>query len=976
MNKQPKWWNQVSGLILAGMVWLAASGAQAAISPAATVDTTTQGSWVGMYGTQGYILASFDGTAGGSGTDRTNLPAYISGYSTTGTKYVFEKGVTPRDLQDPANPSTTSARSVGCWYAASSFTVTLTPSQSGTFRLGLYYLDPLAQGRGVSWTISGANLTGTDTLPSFSTGYWYIYTLSATVGTPIVITVTKTAGPNAILNAITFDPLPGSPPTIQNGMAQNIQTNSANITGTLTSDSGISTTAYLYWATNDCTTNATAWLANGGVTNLGAYVAGTTFTNTLSGLSSNTFYYFNQLASNANGTAWASTNGSPHFRTQGATPVVDNDGGATNMTFSSATLRGTLTGGGAADVRIYLGTTEGVWSYTNDLGVLTEGAFSTNVSGLVQGTRYYYSCLASNSYGAVWAATSTNFQTQAFAAGWIGVGASGSGSDFNNTANWGGGTINGSFTNNFANANVTLSANFLSGIGLNCNLAASGLSLSLDSNTPGTPRQFQLSTTAPDGAQIYANNGTALSIGPNIQLICDGSVQGRWEANGSSTITYNCLITGNAGWNFQCVFGVQTFNNTNNTFTDHELTSYGGTIQFTSIANAGQPSALGTNGIIYGNSGNFEYIGTTACTSDRPIGMANPLGLYNDAASPSATLTLNGTVTPDSVSATTWTIAGSNTGANVISGLIQNGASTILNLTKNGVGTWRVNNNTNSFTGNVYVYGGLLEFTSIAKSNTVSSLGAGAQLQIIGYAQPGIPSFVGTGAQSSDRTVILNYGGSYARTPARLLANGPTTADTLNLSGLIYGTANTLSIFGLGGTNTGNNAISGSIVDGKDAAHGGVGTVNDTTALLKQDSGTWILSGTNYYTGATTVSNGILRVNGSIVSPVTVLTNASLAGTGLISNNVNFAAGGKLQLYAKNGVSGVLHVTGTVTAASSPVTVVANVTGGSFNGLVLTATNALPDFISADPRYKLTKQNGNTELWLNVPAAGTMVLFR
>ena len=215
MNKQPKRWNQVSGSILAGIVWLAATGAQAQISPAATVDTTTQGSWVGVYGTQGYILASFTGSAGAAGTDLALLPSYISNYSTTGARWILEKGVTPRDLQDPASPSTTGNRSAGCWYGASSFTVTLTPSQSGTFRLGLYYLDPLSQGRSVSWTIGGANLTGTDTLPSFSTGYWYIYTLSATVGTPIVITVTKTAGPNAILNAITFDPLPGTPPTIQ-----------------------------------------------------------------------------------------------------------------------------------------------------------------------------------------------------------------------------------------------------------------------------------------------------------------------------------------------------------------------------------------------------------------------------------------------------------------------------------------------------------------------------------------------------------------------------------------------------------------------------------------------------------------------------------------------------------------------------------------------------------------------------------------
>ncbi len=64
------------------------------------------------------------------------------------------------------------------------------------------------------------------------------------------------------------------------------------------------------------------------------------------------------------------------------------------------------------------------------------------------------------------------------------------------------------------------------------------------------------------------------------------------------------------------------------------------------------------------------------------------------------------------------------------------------------------------------------------------------------------------------------------------------------------------------------------------------GILSGTGALTKLGTGIFTLSGQNTYTGATTVSNGTLQVNGSLASVVTVAINGTLGGIGVISGAV------------------------------------------------------------------------------------------
>ncbi|MDO4575644.1 MAG: autotransporter-associated beta strand repeat-containing protein [Planctomycetia bacterium] len=67
-------------------------------------------------------------------------------------------------------------------------------------------------------------------------------------------------------------------------------------------------------------------------------------------------------------------------------------------------------------------------------------------------------------------------------------------------------------------------------------------------------------------------------------------------------------------------------------------------------------------------------------------------------------------------------------------------------------------------------------------------------------------------------------------------------------------------------------------------------------AVEKAGSGTWTLTGTaNSYTGATTVSDGTLRIDGAITSSaITVKEGAAIAGSGNIGNSLTINEGGAL----------------------------------------------------------------------------------
>jgi autotransporter-associated beta strand protein len=116
--------------------------------------------------------------------------------------------------------------------------------------------------------------------------------------------------------------------------------------------------------------------------------------------------------------------------------------------------------------------------------------------------------------------------------------------------------------------------------------------------------------------------------------------------------------------------------------------------------------------------------------------------------------------------------------------------------------------------------------------------------------------------------------------------DGRITAGSIAGSGFYYiGGGNTLVV---GGNNL-STTVSGVIADIDSCGCGPAGPGN----LEKTGSGTLALSGTNTYTGTTTVSGGILQVDGSIASSSLTTVNAggALSGSGTVGNTT-IATGG------------------------------------------------------------------------------------
>jgi fibronectin-binding autotransporter adhesin len=341
----------------------------------------------------------------------------------------------------------------------------------------------------------------------------------------------------------------------------------------------------------------------------------------------------------------------------------------------------------------------------------------------------------------------------------------------------------------------------------------------------------------------------------------------------------------------------------------------------------------------------------------------------------------------------------------LISGTITQAAGITHRVDKMGSGTWTFSNAANTFSGGVRVNEGTLEVTGFGNGGAAGVLGAasnaagniqlnGGALKYSGSGETsdrlftvgasggtieasGIGSLVlgntggitsadggGTGLQftfaSGSTTLAVNdlselspglevggYAGLDAGTKIVSIdySAGLMTVDTATtaVSGAAAsnGTASGVidRVLTLTGSNTGANEIAGSLAD---AANGG------KLAITKTGLGKWVLSGSNTYTGSTSVQTGTLAlVGGSQKSPITVDSGAALGFT-LGSPTTSTSSVTFIGATAKVAVSGT-PVAATLMTASS-----------------ITGTPVLDPAI---PGFTLTIEDSGTTLKLKSTAA-------
>ncbi|HZW34270.1 MAG TPA: hypothetical protein VFF52_26340, partial [Isosphaeraceae bacterium] len=178
--------------VLSGLFFDPPSGAPPATATLVGRNTTTQGNWIGTYGTQGYNIIG----------NAVSYPAYATVTTAGASSWTWAASTTdPRGLETPGG----SGRMIACWYTTTSFTIDVNLTDGQAHDLALYAVDWDNLGRSEQIQLSSATtgaVLDSETVSSFRGGVYLQWNVSGHV----VIKVTNLGGCNAVLSGLFFDP--------------------------------------------------------------------------------------------------------------------------------------------------------------------------------------------------------------------------------------------------------------------------------------------------------------------------------------------------------------------------------------------------------------------------------------------------------------------------------------------------------------------------------------------------------------------------------------------------------------------------------------------------------------------------------------------------------------------------------------------------------------------------------------------------
>ncbi len=202
-------------------------------------------------------------------------------------------------------------------------------------------------------------------------------------------------------------------PAVANIAATNILATSATVGANVTNTGGQNPVVTIFYGPTDGGTTPASWASS---VSLGAQAASAT---TSLSLAQGTTYFFRARAVNSAATAWATS--SATFATPVAAPPTLQNLPATNVTATSANLRGQVsaTGNQPPTITIYYGTTDGgttaaSWQNNVVLPGTQTGAFAQAVAGLSPTTTYFFRSFGQNVAGGAWANSTLSFTTPVY----------------------------------------------------------------------------------------------------------------------------------------------------------------------------------------------------------------------------------------------------------------------------------------------------------------------------------------------------------------------------------------------------------------------------------------------------------------------------------------------------------------------------------------------------------------------------------
>jgi hypothetical protein len=155
------------------------------------VDTTTQGAWEGVYGSQGFAIAN--------GPKKWPVNARVR-WSARDSWLWAASTTSVRALEVPG----TSARMASTWYSFDSFSVEVDARDDNTHRVALYFVDWDSNTRAQDIRVSDARtkkVLDARRIAKFHEGQYMAWNVAGDV----VITITRVAGGNAVMSGFFLD---------------------------------------------------------------------------------------------------------------------------------------------------------------------------------------------------------------------------------------------------------------------------------------------------------------------------------------------------------------------------------------------------------------------------------------------------------------------------------------------------------------------------------------------------------------------------------------------------------------------------------------------------------------------------------------------------------------------------------------------------------------------------------------------------
>jgi autotransporter-associated beta strand protein len=323
-----------------------------------------------------------------------------------------------------------------------------------------------------------------------------------------------------------------------------------------------------------------------------------------------------------------------------------------------------------------------------------------------------------------------------------------------------------------------------------------------------------------------------------------------------------------------------------------------GTGDFTRALGTGvtQVQWTGAGGFAAYNADRVVNLGGAGATVTWGTGSFVPNGssLYLGANSATHTVDFQN---PIDLGSTVRTVEITNAAAGAVDAVISGAISGTGGLSKNGDGTLALTSTNSSYTGQTNLTSNITMVSKMADYGQNSSLGqgtAGVPILMSTQFRTGTLEYTGSG-DSSDRTFQLG-----TSTATHNLGGGITSSGTgaLVLDAPAFNVAvagvTAARVLTLSGGNADLNTISGVIQN----TNGATGTLGVT----KTGTGTWVLSGANTYSGATTLTTGTLHLNnaGSGGTSSAIGTSALSIGSGTTIDN---SSGTPITLSTANAVT-------------------------------------------------------------------------